>query len=509
MRFNYLLFIFLANCIFFDFSIADEGSQKEEFFHQIYQKYHSQPTSQEVWEKHLNERPHREYIITAGDTLWDVSRTLFTDGFFWSKVWSLNPYITNPHQISVGQVIRFYPGSGLDAPGLIVKQEDSAPPALSSDATLSESRWWKSEDLPLAPVNLKEVPLPPPFRKYPMPLENFPSSLPNWYFQTDAEVNKAPLEIVPYKPLPIENILSLPYFISEYPQNIKGTIYEIEKDAKTASERDYIFIEAEDELKIGSVYTVIQTVGKIKDPDAIEDLPRSYEVQGEIIITDKVEELYKAMVTLALFPVQVGAKIIPGRSPKMNLTQAGDPSNLKAMIIGGENDTTRTLFGPQSIVYLNRGSEDGVKLNQRASVMAIHRLRHSDSDLFSNTWKIGEVKIVKVEKHYSTAVVMDATEGIMPGDIVGRLNASDIDENFKKLDSSVKFGDNFDETGRDWKKRDKDDPKESEVLEMDEDDFEDAQELESSINSKTQLEENLDKENSDLEDLSEDDDLLD
>lgn len=453
------LSLFIFTVFFIELAHTQE-SAKEDYYHQIYQKYNSQPTGQDVWEKALEQRPNREYTIVAGDTLWDVSRTLFMDGFFWSKIWSLNPFITNPHQISVGQVIHFYPGSGMDAPGMIVNTQAETKP-LSSQSSLTDSKWWASQNLPLATTQFNDVQIPPPLRNYSRSLDQFPSSLPNWYFRTDSQVEKAPLEILPAKRMPIENILNIPYFVSEYPQNIKGTIYEIEKNSKTASERDFLFIDANDgeELKIGDEFTVIQGVGKIRDPDAMGELPKSYEVQGEVKIVGKIEGLYKAMVTSALFPVRVGAVIVPGHGPKMNLTEAGEEANLKAMIIGGENDTTRTLFGPQSIIYLNRGTEDGIKVNQRAPITAIHRLRHKESELYSNTWQIGEVKIVKVEKHYSTAVIMNATEGVMAGDIIGHLASTDITEKFISLDSSVKFGEAFDESSKEWKKRKLTDPK--------------------------------------------------
>lgn len=435
-----VILFFPSNLLF----ALDENSNKEDYLYKIYQKYNSQPTSQDIWEKALSKRSGQEYKISKGDTLWDVSKTLFGDGFFWSKVWSLNPFITNPHQITVGQSIHFYPGMGLESPGLKVNQLSSTQLILST-TPLEKTKWWKSEDLPLIPVDLAGITLPSPMKSYTNVLNDFPDSLPNWFFQTDSGIDKAPLEIIPLKLEKIENILSLPFFISEYPQEIKGKIFEIEKNAKAASERDYLFIDSYENLEIGSIYTVINGMGKINDPEAIDDFPKSYEIQGEIKIIGKIEGYYKAIVVSALFPVQIGAQIIPGPSPKMNLTEPGEYAKIQGMIIGGENDTTRSLFGPQSIIYINRGTADGIKINQRAPIMAVHRLRHPDSSIYSNTWKLGEIKIVQVEKNYSTAVIMTATDGIVPGDIVGELNPNDITENFKQLDSSFEFGDNDDD----------------------------------------------------------------
>lgn len=439
---RFIVLIPFAALIFFMNLAHSKENQSEEYFHQIYKKYHSQPTPQFVWEGALSKRSNQEYTVIEGDTLWDVSRTLFMDGFFWSKIWSLNPYIKNPHQIKAGQIIRFFPGAGLDAPGLQVHSPPTDVPVITPETSLSQTKWWSSEGLPLVPEETSSVKIPPSGKRS-ATLDDFPPSLPNWYFGTDSEIEKAPLEIVPIQLPKIENVLNVPFYISEFPQNIKGDVYEIEKNATTASERDYLFIDAEEELKTGDIYTVIESIGTIRDPEAVGDFPLSYEVQGEIKIVGRVENYYKAVVVKSLFPIKVGANIVPGPGPKMNLTEPGEQVSLKAMIVGGENDTTRSLFGPQSIIYINRGSSDGVKVNQRAPVSAIHRLRHSESTIFSNTWKIGEVKIVKVEKNYSTAVVMMATEGIMPGDIVGELHPSDITEKFKRLDSNTQFGDGF------------------------------------------------------------------
>ena len=86
MKFKFLFLIIILSA-FFEKGHSSEN-RNEEYFHSVYEKYHSQPTSQEVWENALSKRSNKEYTIIEGDTLWDVSRTLFMDGFFWSKIWA-------------------------------------------------------------------------------------------------------------------------------------------------------------------------------------------------------------------------------------------------------------------------------------------------------------------------------------------------------------------------------------------------------------------------------------
>ena len=40
-----------------------------------------------------------EYTVVQGDTLWDISEANLKSPWYWPKVWSLNPQISNPHMI--------------------------------------------------------------------------------------------------------------------------------------------------------------------------------------------------------------------------------------------------------------------------------------------------------------------------------------------------------------------------------------------------------------------------
>jgi hypothetical protein len=48
----------------------------------------------------------KEYTVTKGDTLWDISSQELNDFFLWPKVWKENPEIENPDLIFPGQKIR-------------------------------------------------------------------------------------------------------------------------------------------------------------------------------------------------------------------------------------------------------------------------------------------------------------------------------------------------------------------------------------------------------------------
>ncbi|MCX7958043.1 MAG: LysM peptidoglycan-binding domain-containing protein, partial [Deltaproteobacteria bacterium] len=63
-----------------------------------------------------------KYTIQPGDTLWDISSKLLNSPWYWPKLWSYNPYISNPHWIYPGNELKLTPG-GEEMPALVESYE--------------------------------------------------------------------------------------------------------------------------------------------------------------------------------------------------------------------------------------------------------------------------------------------------------------------------------------------------------------------------------------------------
>jgi len=122
----------------------DPDLKLEKTYHQVYQKFNQFPTSVEQWSVAARNRFSEVYQVIKGDTLWSISETLFGDPQFWPKIWALNRQgILNPHFITPGMPIHFYPGNAEDLPTLTVgshadqEERDSAPEPQTNSIPLS------------------------------------------------------------------------------------------------------------------------------------------------------------------------------------------------------------------------------------------------------------------------------------------------------------------------------------------------------------------------------------
>ena len=65
------------------------------------------------------------YVVKKGDTLWDLSGEFLKSPYEWPELWQRNQYITNPHLIYPGNLIRLH-GKPRPVPAKVLKEEEAA-----------------------------------------------------------------------------------------------------------------------------------------------------------------------------------------------------------------------------------------------------------------------------------------------------------------------------------------------------------------------------------------------
>ena len=405
-----------------DATSAEPDLELEAQLYDIYMRHLSQSTSEEEWSRVVGDRVDQTYIIQKGDTLWDISRTLFGDGNYWPKIWSLNSSITNPHIIRPNNRVRFILGDETGAPRMAITDAEGEEESESPSQTLST---YEGEDGPE---------IPPPTKRYNPVVKKLPPSFPAYQDPSSLSsgYDDAGIEYGRRKIADLKDQIFLSAYVSESSPKALGVVSEVEMGFNLASSLQYVYVRMnKGEGDVGATYLSVLDRGQVKaDRRIVKDtfLGIGIEVLGEVQLLEKVSseknkeedgDVYRALVTRTVSPVSVGSALIPGQIEKVDLSEEGERSQIVAQIVGGQFTNDRQLYGPQSFAYLNKGENHGLRAGQILPIRLNRKARDPQSQVLANVRAIGWLKIVKTSPRFSTAVILRAWEGVMTGDYTG------------------------------------------------------------------------------------------
>lgn len=395
------------------------------------------PVSSTRWAEMIGSRKEDVYVVQSGDTLWDLSQTLFGDGFYWSKLWAENGGVENPHRISKGQGIRFISGTE-DAPPVVdvvspqkaetirmntFKESKGRAPVYREQALkdihpedLQSRNAIEVDELVAKP----EIPPAPPPRQV---LKTLPNSFVEQRIKERKKYDITGLDAGKNRSLTVPATVVPNSYLADHEPTGVGTVKEIESMEKFAAVGDMVFVELRSPAQTGQTFTTLAVRGRVNDPNRPRD---SYgpvvEVGGIISIVEAVnadKNIYRAAVVSAVNPVRAGSILSEKPLPKTNFTRQGTRLNIEARVVGGEFDDDRKLIGENSVVYLDKGSRDGISAGDILPVRSSRQKRREGTTLPDLKSSIGILKVVEVENSVSTAIVLEAKEEIVPGDRTG------------------------------------------------------------------------------------------
>lgn len=381
------------------FAVSDDA--REKFFHEVYSRYNAVPTSSATWERLVNQAQVNVYSVQAGDTLWDISNTLFADSQFWPKLWAENSAkIFNPHQIEPGQEILFYAGSSSTPP--------SFAPAASENNSSENKLSQNSNSSSVTGSNTNK-----PKKRVPH-LDKIPRSFAEVTFDANPYTfPELPSNFGQREERPTESALAT-YISEESIKDIKDHIVATEIGSETASLGDIIFVSLEE--PIGKTYHVVT-----EEPILNEKVARLIRVHGQIEVLGKASStkpVYKARVSQNLSQVFSGTKLLEGDIPYFSTDSKGQVSSVTAKIIGGEFAKNRMMSLGQ-LVFLDAGSSVGVQENDLMNIYLNPNIRAGKDVSDMNYKPIGIVKVIQLTSNFSTAYVLSVSDDVRVGDWIG------------------------------------------------------------------------------------------
>ncbi|MBE8221460.1 MAG: hypothetical protein HAW60_01895 [Bdellovibrionales bacterium] len=291
-------------------------------------------------------------------------------------------------------------------------------------------------------------------------LKKFPSSFPNWsniyHKLKEDKFNNLSIEFVEPELSSQAHYIHLSSMIIENePKVIGSTLADGRKLLYSKGQNIFIKVFDDSNIRLGQLLRVIETKpAYFKNKLLFEGLLRVKAELQIIEIVDNTEESfykeYKAKITKSFFSVTAGDSVIDGKVNKFfiskNINNSKELSRV-GLIIGGKAIPSPELFGLHSLVYLNVGSDEFLKIGDTLPVYQNLKSRGGIKQWGDKA--VAYINIIDIKKNTSTAVISKIISDVQLGDRVGSFDqASDLGSSNNKTNLiDNEFGDeeNFEE----------------------------------------------------------------
>lgn len=320
------------------------------------------------------------HAVQKGDTLWDLSGGYLNDPLLWPKIWKINPEIANPHWIKPGQVVKI-PGQG-KAPVAAVAVDSavvSVPVETDSSALARAGLASSSEPLPLMIVK-KDL------------------------SQTGVQSKAAQLiDSASYYDRGIGMVTK------EIPN--EGRVLRTERGWQSAALGETILISAPG-AQVGQQFGVYRDMGKVDSLSFFSTSPGHLLADiaiVEVVASDAAGQ--QAVVRRAYAEVRIDDLLgqVPERPVAAAHSDRAGAVSARGAVVAFH--FMRQLAGPEDIVYLNIGADQGLAPGDLLSVTGADQAEGRAS---------GEIMILRVAPHTAAAVVTKrSAHEVRRGDLVG------------------------------------------------------------------------------------------
>ncbi len=311
----------------------------------------------------LVDNPPDTHVVVKGDTLWGISGKFLKQPWRWPEIWRMNKeQIKNPHLIYPGDVIMLDLSGG--TPRLRIGK----------------------------PLNEKVQP-----QVHSTPSQKAVSSIP---------------------PNVIEPFLSQPLIVEDRAQDEAVRIVATQEDRMLVGTADSFYASGIPDASVIK-WQVFRPAKPLKDPETGKVIAHEAYFLGNASLV-KPGEPASLRVTIAKEEMRRGDYLLPAPAPKIiNYVPHRAEQEIAARVVsiyGGINEG-----GPNSIVSLNRGSNDGLEVGH---VVALYRNRVSadvtESGRRTETAvpeeRYGLAFVFRVFGNISYALVLEASRQVIVGD---------------------------------------------------------------------------------------------
>ena len=392
------------------------------------------PISDNAWNEIAGGKSGETYDVQKGDTLWDVSKRLFGNAYYWPKVWSLNAGIRNPHIVAPGQKLMFVPGSSESTPRLAPATGTSTTTATSAENSspiMTVSDDGKPDYLNIDPNKWKPVD----------PRKETSTIYDDMGFEIDRSIIFR--NGFSFRVPAIANETTIPFL---------GEIVGSRRNGVGLSQHETIFLRSTtQDLQVGTTYSVLSEPKYIREKKS-DRTAYVYRSTGEVKIVGVKDELYIGAVTKSTDVLKRGDHLYPLLPLITDIKPVAASSALEALVVGSQGTQNISQY---HVMHLDRGIEDGVQIGNIFRIYEYYdpttKAKITDSDFLIHADAI----VVHATAQFSTALVITARDTFSRGDFGVLL--TDVSEFEKKKDLNI----------RDFDEKQKTSPEDQELDELD------------------------------------------
>lgn len=321
----------------------------------------------------------KEHRIVSGDTLWDLCAVYLNNPWYWPRVWSYNPDLTNPHWIYPGQTVKFFPTGELPSEMLVsneIEIPETVPDLYEENPPEEMVKFAEGKDI----VRAKTV--------------------------TSVDLNRDT-------------------FITQQEIEGVGTIKGSREEKENLSQYDSIYIEynGTNQVQIGQKYLIVRTIKEINHPISGDFVGYHVQIQGIANVLKVEGKIATGIIILSYNPIYRGDKVIPWKE-KLNkqIDIKPNTANVRGNIV--DSKYSLTSYGERNLVFIDRGTSHGV---QEGNVFDCVRKQEGMIKLGDNfdptAWDdelpmeiYGRIMVVDARETASTALVVSSIKELCPGD---------------------------------------------------------------------------------------------
>lgn len=396
-------------------------------------KYVQHKITPKEWDDLAIKAKLEKYEVQKGDYLWKISKNLFGSGFYYSKIWSLNPQITNPHEIEPGTILAFDTGDADTFPqvqvgefsddeieraktgGAYTSSDDkNRPPWIQERKRLLDQGVYfqfASEETYEDLERLEKQQRNNEYEKYDPPMNDVTIAEPSEAYDSTG-FDKSNKIVFNYK----EGFFLNTFVTTNVVQDL-GEIKASPKESVFINKYETLYVNFDKSAKVkpGDMFSVYTAGGEVKHP--VSD--RSgflYTTTAQIKAVRKIDDVWECQVMDQSGLVQRKDRITV-YTPKIGkIAKTFSRRNVEAAVIGSYRDSVSGLsYG--DVIYLDRGRADGVELGNVFDIYSFVDRGTQRKITPSPTYKIGELTVINITDNFATALITGSMNEIAVGSI--------------------------------------------------------------------------------------------